>query len=87
MAQTFDIESITLDEAIEVELASGRDFRDLIKSRTGQRMIAVYLLAWRKHEQDTSQPQPEWMGGRRILDVSVSTSPSLPDGDSETPEA
>jgi hypothetical protein len=85
--ETFDLESITLDEAIEVEAASGRDFRQLVKSRIGQRMIASYLLALRKHERDTSLPPPEWTGGRRILDASGSTSASLPDGASETPEA
>lgn len=85
--ETFDLESITLDEAIAVEAASRRDFRDLIRSRIGQRMVASYLLALRKHEHDTSQPLPEWTGGRRILDASASTSASSPDGDSATPEA
>ena len=85
--ETFDLESITLDEAIAVEAASRRDFRDLIRSRIGQRMVASYLLALRKHERDTSEPYPEWTGGRRILDASASTSASSQDGDSATPEA
>ena len=83
--QTFDIESITLDEVIELEIVSGRDFGDLMKSRTGRTRTVLYLLALRQHARDTSQPAPEWQGSYPMLRVSESSSDSSPDGDS-TPD-
>ena len=80
--QTFDLESITLGEMVEVEIVSGRDFMDLLKSRTGRMMVARYLLALRLHERDISNPSPEWEADRRLLAGSSSTSPSSPDGES-----
>jgi hypothetical protein len=74
--QTFDLESITLGEMVEVELASGHDFMVLLKSRTGRMMVARYLLASRQHERDTSSPVPVWESGpspaRRLqLDLGI----------------
>jgi hypothetical protein len=79
--QTFDLESITLGEMVEVELASGHDFTDLLKSRTGRMMVVRFLLALRQHERDISSPAPVWEKDRPLLGGSSSTSPSLPDGE------
>lgn len=80
--EVFNLETITLDEVIEVEIASGRDFGQLMRSRTGRTMTVLYLLALRLHERDTSQPVPVWKGASRMLNVSDSNSDSPPDGDS-----
>jgi hypothetical protein len=80
-SQTFDLESITLGEMVEVELASGLDFMVLLKSRTGRMMVARYLLASRQHERDTSSPAPVWEADRRLFGGSSSTLASQQDGD------
>lgn len=79
-AQKFDLESITLAEMVEVEIASGKDFMVLLRSRTGRLMIARFLLALRQHENDTASPAPEWNGDQRLLGVSNLILPLSPDG-------
>ena len=53
-----DINAIPLGEMMDVELASGRNFADLVRSRTGLLMIGLYLRALRQRE--PGMPLPSW---------------------------
>ena len=55
---TLDINAIPLGEMMDVELASGRNFGDLVRSRTGLLMIGLYLRALRQRAPGT--PPPSW---------------------------
>lgn len=55
---TLDLDSITMGEMMDVELASGRNFGDLVRSRTGLTMIGLYLRASRQRAPGT--PPPSW---------------------------
>lgn len=55
---TLDLERITLGEMMDVELASGRSFMDLVRSRTGQVMVVLYLRALQQRV--PGQPPPSW---------------------------
>lgn len=74
---SFDVNTITLGEALDVEKQSGEEFADLIRSRMGQRMIALYL-----HERRNSERPRSWheLLSLRILDSKLSTSPSASNG-------
>lgn len=53
-----DLNTITLGEMMDIELASGRNFGDLVRSRTGLLMIALYLQASQRHALAMRQVQP-----------------------------
>lgn len=53
-----DLNAIPLGEMMDVELASGRDFGELVRSRTGLLMVSLYLRALRQREPGT--PLPTW---------------------------
>lgn len=78
---TFDLESITLGEMVDVELESGQDFNRLLSSKRGRYMIAAYLLL-KRHGKPI-----EWseLANRRPLASSSSDAPSPSDSPSETP--
>lgn len=48
MSEAFDLDSVTLDEMIEVEVASERPFLVLVRSRTGLLTVVLFLKAYRE---------------------------------------
>ncbi len=71
--ETFDLESLTLGEALAAEDASGLDLTVLL-SRTGhRRMLGAFVLALR-----SSGRPPKWseLAGQRIFDTLTGPSPS-----------
>lgn len=80
----FDVESLTLGEAWEIEKASGEKFGELIKKSSGLKLIALFVSALRNGE-----PAPSWQKllSLRIVERSSSASPSPSDGTSEASKA
>ena len=76
---TFDITTVTLGEAAEAEMASGKSLQQLIKSRTALLILALFIQELR-----SSGAAPSWseIASRKVLDVS-SLTPHLPS--TETP--
>lgn len=66
---TFDITTLTLGEAAEAELASGKNLQQLVKSRVSLLMLATFIQELR-----SSGEPPSWseLSNRRLLDVSSS---------------
>ena len=64
-----DITTITLGEAAEAEIASGKSLQQLVKSRTGLLILALFIQELR-----SSGVAPNWseLANRRLLDVSSS---------------
>ena len=63
---TFDIESLTLGEALAAEEASGLDLQKLMASTTHRMMLAVFVQRLRSSEQP-----PNWqeIASLRLLDT------------------
>ena len=76
---TFDLSTLTLGEAAEIEMASGRTVQELLKSRQAMYLMALFVQRLR-----SSGSTPSWseLSNLRLLGVSSSTSPS---GSTETP--
>ena len=70
---TFDLSTLTLGEAAEIELASGKSVQELLRSKT-----AVYLMALFVQRLRNSGSAPNWseLSNLRLLGVTSSTSPS-----------
>jgi hypothetical protein len=49
MPERFDIETITLGEAVIVEQVSGEEFGQLVGTPTGARLVGLFLAHYRKH--------------------------------------
>lgn len=75
MAQTFDIESLTLGEMAMVEEASDMELSQLM-SRSSYRMALVAMVLASRSGEDV----PSWQEllSRKVLDVSSSISGSRP---------
>lgn len=69
----FDIESLTLGEALAAEEASGLDLSALLGSTTHRLLLAVFV----QHLRSSGQP-PNWqeLTSRRLLDTSAGRSRS-----------
>jgi hypothetical protein len=69
VAQTFDIESLTLGEMAMVEEASGMEMRALMDRSAYRMALVMMVLASRSGE-----PVPSWseLMSRKVLDVSSS---------------
>lgn len=71
---TLDLETLTLGQMMDIELASGRKFTELVQSPVGLTMVAMYLQALQKHADDISQldkgetrpPAPTWKAMERL---------------------
>jgi hypothetical protein len=74
---TLDIRSLTLGEAAEAEMASGKPLKALLASKAAVRMLAIFVHVYR-----ASGEPPSWseLSSLRILELKSSTSPSQPDG-------
>lgn len=67
MSDPFDLDSVTLDEMIEVELAANRPFLALAQSRTGLLTVVLFLQAYRQRAS-----APGWDSRKRWSEI-VST--------------
>jgi len=69
----FDIESLTLGEALAAEQASGQDLQQLIATTSGRLLLAVFV-----HRLRTSKSAPDWqeLTHLRLLDISSGASDS-----------
>lgn len=67
---TLDITTLTLGEAAEAEIASGKTLQQLVKSRTALLILALFIQELR-----SSDSAPSWseLANRKVLDVSSST--------------
>lgn len=67
---TLDITTLTLGEAAEAEMASGKTLQQLVKSRTALLILALFIQEYRN-----SGLVPSWseLASRKVLDVSSST--------------
>ena len=76
---TFDLSTLTLGEAAEIELASGKSIQELLRSRT-----AIYLMAVFVQRLRSSGSTPNWseLSSLRLLGVTSST---LHSSSTETP--
>ena len=79
--EPFDVDTITLGEMLAVERASGEEFMDLVRSRTGLLMVVLFLRAFR--QQGTAPPWSE-IADQRLSARLSSASPTSPDGASRT---
>jgi hypothetical protein len=81
---TLDVATITLGEAADAEIASGLTLQQMLRSQAARKLLALYV-----HELRSSGPKRNWreLSTLRLLDGSSSTSPSEPDGVSETSKA
>lgn len=77
----FDLESITIGEMLEVEIASHLEFGDLVRSRTGTMMIVLFLRHLRAHGQPLEWSQ---IASLPLRDSYKLVSVSKPDGPSQT---
>ena len=94
---TLDLDRITVGEMMDVEIASGRAFMDLVRSRTGLLMVSLYLRALQQHAHAISQlqpgearpPAPSWrdMEGLTPSAVLRYVSPESVDSDSKTSDS
>ena len=68
-----DLDSLTLGEMMAVEKASGTDVQELLASKMGRMLLAVFVQRLR-----SSGNAPSWseVEGLRLLDVLGSTSSS-----------
>lgn len=75
----FDLQTLTLGEAAELEMASGKSLQELLRSKVAIRLMAVFV-----HRLRTSGVTPSWseLSSLRLLDAESSTLLSLSD---ETP--
>ena len=66
---TLDITTLTLGEAAEAEIASGKTLQQLVKAQTGRLLLALFV-----HELRSSGQPPNWseLSSRRLLDASSS---------------
>jgi hypothetical protein len=76
VAKQFDVESVTLGELMQVEEASGTDIQQLLQSRTGTMMLAVFILHLREHGQPMNWDE---LANSTLRDVSNSLSQSQQD--------
>lgn len=69
-----DLNTFTVGEMMDIELASGRSFLALARSKTGQVMIAAYRLALQQHadaiaslsEGEPRPKPPNWKAMERM---------------------
>lgn len=75
-----DPNTLTLGEVLAVERASGKQFGELILTRTGQLAAVVYVSRLRQSEKERT-PLPDWQEilSLRLRDVSSSVLASEPD--------
>ena len=68
---TFDLSTLTLGEAAEIEMASGKSLQELLKSKVAVRLMAVFVQRLR-----SSGSAPSWsdLSNLRLLDGTFSTS-------------
>lgn len=76
-----DLETITLGEMASAEMASGRDFSQLLKGKVTRLLLAVYL-----HDLRHSAEPRSWrdLSSLHLSDVKSSDSPSSQDNPSPT---
>jgi hypothetical protein len=69
---TFDLATLTLGEAAEIEMASGHSLQELLRSKVSIRLMAVFVQRYR-----SSGVVPSWqeLSSLRLLDGTLSTSP------------
>ena len=81
---TLDIGTLTLGEAAEAERQSGMRIEEIAKSTAAMRMLALFV-----HLSRSSAQPPRWkeLADLRLLDVSSSTSPHSPAGQSRKSKA
>ena len=70
---TFDLSTLTLGEAAEIEMASGKSLQELLRSKVAIRLMAVFVQRLR-----SSGSTPSWseLSNLRLLDGTSSISPS-----------
>ena len=76
---TFDLSTLTLGEAAEIEMASGKSLQELLRSKVAVRLMAVFVQQLR-----SSGSTPSWseLSNLRLLD---DTSSTLRSSSEETP--
>ena len=76
---TFDLSTLTLGEAAEIEIASGHTLQELLRSKVAIRLMAVFVQRLR-----SSGSTPSWseLSNLRLLDDTFST---LRSSSEETP--
>ena len=69
---TFDLSTLTLGEAAEIEIASGKSLQQILKSKTSLLMAALFVQRLRN-----SGSVPSWteLSNLRLLDATSLTSP------------
>lgn len=79
---TFDISTLTLDEGIKAELASGLSIQEIARSKAAMRVLALFVHNLRSK---SDGPTPSWseLSSLRLLDVWPSTSASTSGGRSK----
>lgn len=84
---TLDLDRITMGQMMDVELASGRPFLALVRSRTGQVMVALYLQALRQREPGTPPPSWDEIANLTPSEASQYASRGRQDSDSKTSDS
>lgn len=72
-----DVDTLTLGELMDVEIASGRSVDVLLRGRASRRMLGLYFHLWR-----TYGSEPPWhaLASLRVLGASPSAPASRPAG-------
>jgi hypothetical protein len=80
--EPFDLFSMTVAEALSVEMVSGVEITRLTRTTSGKLLVAAYVQLWRS----SGQP-PNWqeLTSRRLLDISPGRSRSK--ADSQSPKS